>query len=87
MLFYLPEDSAFRRFGTSLYLPRDPGFSCRGGPHYAAADFVRAQTVEFVPNRMLAFPKTDRSFHGVAPVDLPGIERRLLIYDVQRART
>ena len=87
MLFYLPEDSAFRRFGTSLYLPRDPGFRCRGGPHYTAAGFVRAQTVEFVPNRMLAFPKTDRSFHGVEPVDLPGIERRLLIYDVQRART
>ena len=42
-------------------------------------------TVEFVPNRLVAFPKTDCCFHGVEPVDLPGIDRRLLIYNV-RAR-
>jgi len=83
LLFYLPEDSAFQRFGTSLYVPHDPAFRSAGGPHYNVAGFIRVKTIEFVPNRLLMFPKTDRCFHGVEPVDLPDIERRLLLYDVQ----
>jgi hypothetical protein len=84
LLFYLPEDAAFRRFGTSFYAPRDPQFRCRGGPHHPFKLFQRSRTVDFVPNRLVVFPKTDRCFHGVEPVDLPGIERRLLIYNVRR---
>jgi hypothetical protein len=85
LLFYLPEDSTFRRFGTSFYQPLDPAFRCRGGPHHPFQLFRRAATVEFVPNRLVVFPKTDRCFHGVEPVDLPGIDRRLLIYNVRRS--
>jgi hypothetical protein len=85
MLFYLPEDAAFRRYGTSFYVPLDPAFRCAGGPHHQPTGFSRVKTVEFVPNRLVAFPKSDRCFHGVEQVDLPGIERRLLIYDVRFA--
>jgi hypothetical protein len=85
LLFYLPEDDTFRRFGTSFYQPHDPAFRCRGGPHHSFKLFRRAMTVEFVPNRLVVFPKTDRCFHGVERVDLPGIDRRLLIYNVRRA--
>ncbi len=85
LLFYLPEDAAFRRFGTSFYVPRDASFRCRGGPHHRFQLFDRVKTVEFVPNRLVIFPKSDRCFHGVEEVDLPGIERRLLIYNVRRA--
>ena len=84
LLFYLPEDATFSRFGTSLYAPRDPDFRCKGGPHHPFGPFDRVKTVGFVPNRLVAFPKSDRCFHGVEPVDLPGIERRLLIYNVRR---
>jgi hypothetical protein len=84
LLFYLPEDATFRRFGTSFYAPLDPAFRCRGGPHHPFKLFRRNATVEFVPNRLVLFPKTDRCFHGVEPVDLPGIDRRLLIYNVRR---
>lgn len=84
LLFYVPEDDTFRRFGTSFYVPRDASFRCPGGPHHAVERFLRVKTVEFVPNRLVMFPKSDRCFHGVERVDLPGIERRLLIYDVQR---
>jgi hypothetical protein len=83
LLFYLPEDATFRRFGTSLYEPLDPRFHCPGGPHHSFERFRRVDTVEFLPNRLLAFPKSDRCFHGVEPVDLPGIDRRLLIYNVR----
>lgn len=84
LLFYLPEDDAFRRFGTSFYEPIDPAFRCHGGPHYPTEPFRRAKTVDFVPNRLVVFPKSNRCFHGVERVDLPGIERRLLIYNVRR---
>ena len=85
LLFYLPEDTTFRRFGTSFYAPLDPAFRCRGGPHHPFELFRLTNTVEFVPNRLVAFPKSDRCFHGVEPVDLPGIDRRLLIYNLRRA--
>lgn len=83
LLFYLPEDDTFRRFGTSFYQPLDPNFRCAGGPHHPFKLFRRVQTVEFVPNRLVVFPKTDRCFHGVERIDLPGIDRRLLIYNVR----
>lgn len=86
LLFYLPEDATFRRFGTSFYAPLEPAFRCPGGPHHPFELFRRTATVEFVPNRLVVFPKTDRCFHGVEPVDLPGIDRRLLIYNVRRTR-
>jgi hypothetical protein len=84
LLFYLPEDATFRRYGTSFYQPLDPTFRCRGGPHYDFKGFRNAGTVEFLPNRLVVFPKSSRCFHGVEPVELPGIERRLLIYNVRR---
>ena len=84
LLFYLPEDATFRRYGTSLYVPRDPAFRCAGGPHHAFENFRRSRTIEFVPNRLVVFPKSERCFHGVERVDLQGIERRLLIFNVRR---
>ena len=86
LLFYLPEDATFRRFGTSLYTPNDPTVRCAGGPHYDFAGFQRSATVEFLPNRLVMFPKSDRCFHGVERVGLRGIERRLLIYNVRRIK-
>jgi hypothetical protein len=85
LLFYLPEDATFRRFGTSLYVPKDRAFRCAGGPHHAFDKFYRGRTIEFVPNRLVVFPKSDHCFHGVERVDLQGIERRLLIFNVRRS--
>jgi biotin operon repressor len=83
LLFYLADDSAFGRFGTSLYVPLDAQFRCRGGPHYDFASFRRAKVVEYLPNRLLLFPKSDRCFHGVEALDLVGFERKLIICDLR----
>ena len=83
LLFYLPEDATFSRFGTAFYTPLDPAFRCAGGPHHPFEGFRRVTTVPFVPNRLVMFPKTDRCFHGVERVDLEGIDRRLLIYNAR----
>jgi hypothetical protein len=84
-LFYLPEDATFKSFGTSFYEPLDGNFRCPGGPHYKRQGFRLVETIPFLPNRLVMFPKSDCCFHGVEPVDLPGIDRRLLIFDVFRA--
>lgn len=84
-LFYLPVDSSLKNYGTSLYQPKDPGFVCAGGPHHPFELFSRTSTLEFVPNRLFVFVKTERSFHGVEPIVQPDIDRRLLIYNVRLA--
>lgn len=82
-LFYLPSDDSMREFGTSIYRPKDPAFTCWGGPHHPFDLFERVRTVEYLPNRLLAFPKTERSFHGVERIEREQVQRRLLINNVK----
>jgi hypothetical protein len=83
LLFYMPADLAQARYGTSVYVPRDPSFTCPGGPHHAFADFERVATMPFAPNSLFAFPKSAVSFHGVEPIDEPGVARWLTLYDLR----
>lgn len=82
-LFYLPEDGSNRDLGTSIYRAKDPDFVCWGGPHHTFEPFERVRTVEFLPNRLLAFPKTERSFHGVEAITRSDVRRRLLINNIR----
>jgi len=83
MLFYLPGDDRLEAHGTSLYVPRKPGFTCEGGPHYLFDGFERVATMPFLPNTLFAFVKTDHSFHGVEPIADAGVSRYLLLYDLR----
>lgn len=83
LLFYLPADDSQPHLGTSLYLPKDPGFSCPGGPHYPFDRFHRLFTMPYVPNALFAFMKTNNAFHGVEPVD-GDVVRQLLLFDIRR---
>jgi hypothetical protein len=82
VLFYLPPDLSQAHMGTSIYLPKDPSFTCPGGPHYPHEGFLRLHTNPFVPNSMFVFLKTDNSFHGVEPVLDADTRRWLLLYDI-----
>lgn len=82
MLFYLPKDHSQSHLGTSIYLPKDPTFKCPGGPHHKFDNFLRVQTMPFLPNSLFVFFKTDNSFHGVEPVTDPDTRRWLLLYDI-----
>lgn len=83
VLFYLPKDESQAHLGTSLYIPKERGRRCVGGPHYDPAEFDRVATMPFLPNSMFAFVKTDYSFHGVEPVTDPDVRRWLLLYDIK----
>jgi len=43
--------------------------------------------VEVLPNRQLAFPKTERSFHGVEAIERQGVNRPLLINNIRLLNT
>jgi hypothetical protein len=83
MLFYCPDDGSRKHLGTSIYTPLDPAFRCKGGPHYPRKLFQKVMTMEYKPNSMFAFFKTDHSFHGVDPINDENIMRDLLLYDIR----
>jgi hypothetical protein len=83
LLFYLPDDASQEHLGTSIYVPREPGFTCNGGPHYPFDRFERMYTVPFRPNTLFGFVKTADSFHGVEPISADASSRRkLMLYDI-----
>lgn len=88
LLFYLPRDDSLRDYGTALYVPRDPAFTCEGGPHYpfepredVSPGFREVWRAPFLPNTCLGFFKTNKSFHGVPPIPVP-VRRDVLLYNI-----
>jgi len=84
-LFYLPANGNRPDLGTSLYLPKEPGFTCAGGPHHAFENFVNVATMPYLPNSAFCFFKTATSFHGVEPTSASttGAVRRLISYTLE----
>lgn len=83
VLFYLPQDDSQSGLGTSAYLPKDRSFTCLGGPHHGFDKFDLVATMPYLPNTLVAFPQTKRSFHGVEPVTREGAVRDLLLFDLK----
>jgi hypothetical protein len=82
-LFYLPKDDSMKELGTSVYRAKNSNFVCWGGPHHPPDQFDLVRTVEFLPNRLLTFPKTERSFHGVEQIHRANVNRPLLINNIR----
>ena len=68
VLLYLAPDANAERLGTSLYRPKSVGFSCHDSKHYKFEDFIRVKTAPYKPNSLLAFVRSDISFHGLEPL-------------------
>lgn len=68
VLLYLAPDARAERLGTSLYRPKVEGFSCPDSKHYPFEDFIRVKTAPYKPNSLLAFVRSDISFHGLEPL-------------------
>ncbi len=85
ILFYLPEDEAYRHLGTSIYEPVEKGFEDDGNRHYEFDGFVEFKRAPYIPNSAFGFVKTNYSWHGVAKLeedegDLP--KRNIIQYMV-----
>jgi hypothetical protein len=83
LVFYLAPDDRLAHLGTSLYRPKEPGFTCPDSRHYPFEDFVRVKTAPYRRNSMLAFMRSDSSFHGLEPLsehDVAEAPRDLIQY-------
>lgn len=80
IMFYLPPDDSYVEHGTALYRPRVPGFKSDGSQHFDFDQFKKVKTMPCRPNSMFGFARCDTSFHGVEPINRPGIERDVLLY-------
>ncbi|CAO3378812.1 hypothetical protein [Azospirillum argentinense] len=89
MLLYMPADGRRPDLGTALYRPCDPAFTAdigRSTERFPREDFELAGTAPFLPNHLLAYAPSDRSFHGVEPVEAPCTRRFLLLFAVMDSR-
>ena len=85
IILYLPSDDTKSYLGTSIYTPKESGFTCKGGPHHDRKKFDRANTVPYLPNSAIGFLKNDTSFHGVETVQKAGVERDLIQLSITKA--
>lgn len=74
LLLYLAPDDNAQHLGTSLYRPKQAGFSCPDSRHYSFDDFIRVKTAPYRPNSLLAFVRSDISFHGLEPLSEKDVE-------------
>jgi hypothetical protein len=81
LLFYLPDAFCYEGCGTSIYVPKQPNFTCEGGPHYPFKPFDKIYTAPYIPNSCFGFWKTNTSFHGVEPVAVQ-FNRDILLYNI-----
>lgn len=79
-IFYLSKDNRFVEFGTSVYKPKETGFTSWLSKHWPHDKFDLVSTMPNVPNSVFIFAKTDRSFHGVQPGAYSNDGRDLLMW-------
>ena len=80
LLFYLSDGPETEALGTSLYRPKQEGFTCDKGLHHPYEDFERVVTVPYQPNAVFGFLRTDVGFHGVEVLEQPNITRNVMRY-------
>ena len=78
ILVYLPSDDTTSYLGTSIYTPKEPGFTSEGGVHHIREEFNCANTLPYLPNSAIGFFKNNTSFHGVECVKKAGDVRNLI---------
>lgn len=77
LLFYFPATEEQANLGTSVYEPHDANFECEGFVHHPFEGFRKVYTALFLPNSVFGFVRSNRSFHGVEPIQTQ-VERNLL---------
>lgn len=78
LLFYLPKEDTDG--GTSIMVPKEPGFTSDGLKRFEFQDFNKVYTAPFSRNTMFGFPRSDISFHGVEPTTMK--QRDVLLLNI-----
>lgn len=69
ILYYLARDDKNPHLGTSIYVPKEEGFTCDGKKHHPVNKFNKVKTVPYLPNTGFGFIRSNNSFHGVETTD------------------
>ena len=85
ILFYLPSSYTMRHLGTSIYTPKEKGFVNEEGIQLNFEEFDTYRKVDYLPNSIFCFMKTDNSFHGREPIVDQDVRRDLLNCSIQHA--
>jgi hypothetical protein len=83
LMIYLPKDESIKDYGTAIYRPKTPGFTCSGKNRYPFEDFTLVAKAPFLPNAGLGFFKSDTSFHGVELVAGDAVQRDMLMLQIR----
>lgn len=83
LLYYLSPEPEYESYGTGLYQPKDSFKPTNYRVHHGFEDFELHTRVDFRPNRLVVFPRSDISYHGVEPVHIEACDRRLFIVNVR----
>ena len=86
ILFYLPKDDSATQNGTSLFVPKEEGFTCPGTTRHEYEKFETFTTVPFEPNNGLCFMRSNNSFHGVSPYNMSNPNRNVLVLLVSEVK-
>ena len=81
ILIYLESDNETNStdsYGTSIYIPKEIGFTCEGDKHHKHKDFFKIYTSSFKRNNSFSFFRTNNSFHGVETISDKPIKNDLL---------
>jgi hypothetical protein len=82
LLFYLPGDLSTLNYGTSVYVPKEQGFTSDGTKRFEFELFEKVYTAPFMPNSVFGFKRANNSFHGVERQG-SGI-RNVLLYNLMQ---
>ena len=77
-LIYCTDLDTLKAEGTSIFRPTDSEFKCWRGYQYPFDNFEEIKRIEYLPNLMFGFRKTDNSFHGKLPTKLTTSCRRTI---------
>jgi hypothetical protein len=86
VLYYLAHDGQPEDWGTEFYAPKDASFRSFDSHHFEPENFRTVARAPFRPNTLLAFAKTDSSFHGVNARALEGSRRNMVVLNLELGR-
>lgn len=86
LLFYMPEDTGLRKYGTSIYQPKDISFTSERGIQLPFEMFDEVRQIPFIPNSVLGFIKTTNSFHGRPAIEKLNQPRNWMNCSIQHSK-
>jgi len=80
-MYYIPVDNSKSAYGTSMYEPKNKQFTYEDikGTTHPRENFNLIETAPYLPNTMLGFGISNKSFHGFELMDVDYIRNSIIV--------